>query len=159
MGLFSSIGSFLTSSVVSNVASTGASLFSAYGTYQAGKDQADAYDYNAAAAQREAAYQEKRTKYLLTQHKNETAKLKGYQKTGMSKAGVRSSTGTPLDVLKDTDAMAAIDAEIIRYGGEIETSSALSEAKMYRSASSSASKAGWMGAGATLLTAPSRWVL
>ena len=159
MGLFSSIGSFLTSSTVSNIASTGASLLSAYGSYAQGQDQADAYKYNSQAAQREAAYQKQRTKYLLTQHENETKKLKGYQKTGMTKAGVKSNTGTPLDVLKDTDTQAAIDANIIRYGGEIETSSALSEAKMYRSAASSATKAGWMGAGATILTAPSRWVL
>jgi hypothetical protein len=96
---------------------------------------------------------------FISKHEIDTKKLKGYQTTGFSKAGVKSGTGTPLDVLKDTDTQAAIDANIIRYGGDIETSNALSEAKMYRSAASSATQAGWMGAGSTLLTAPSRWVL
>ena len=159
MGLFSAIGSFLTSSVASNVIQSGASLLSAYGSYSAAKDQADAYKTNSANAQREAAYQQKRTQYLLEQHRTETEKLKGYQKTGFSKAGVKSDTGTPMDVLKDTAKLAEIDANIIRYGGELNKTNALSEAKMYRSAASSTQTAGWLNAGATLLTMPSRWVL
>jgi len=159
MGLFSSIGSFLTSSVTSNVLQTGASLLSAYGSYSAAQDEADAYGSNAAIARREAAYQKKRTKYMLKQHANETKKLKGFQKTGYVKSGVRSDTGTPLDVLKDTERLAEIDANIIRYGGDLQASNALTEAKTYRSAASSAQTAGWLNAGSTLLTMPSRWVM
>ena len=158
MGLFSAIGSMLTSQTATNIISTGASLLSAYGSYQYGQDQAEAYEFNSQAAVREAAYQKQRTKYLLKQHKQETKRLKGYQRTGYSAAGVKSNTGTPLDVLRDTQAQANLDAQVIRYGGQIATSNALAEAKMYRSAQNSASTAGWLGGGSTLLTAPSRWV-
>ena len=157
MGFFSSIGKALSSKAFSNVVSTGASLLSGYGSYRAGRDAEDAYKYNEKVAKREAAYQKQRTKYLLEQHKTETAKLKGYQRTGFAKAGVKGGQGTPLEVLQDTDRLAAIDANIIRYGGEIRADSALKEAKMYRKAGRSEMRAGWLNAAGSILTAPARW--
>lgn len=158
MGLFSSIGKILSSKATSNIVSTGASLLSAYGSYRAGRDAKDAYRYNEKAAKKEAAYQRKRTEYLLSQHATETQKLKGYQTTGFSKAGVKTQTGTPLAILEDTDRLAAIDANIIKYGGEIREESSLKEAKLYRRAGRSEMRAGWLKAGSSILTAPSRWV-
>lgn len=158
MGLFSSIGSLLGSKAVSNVVSLGATALSAYGSYRSGKDAEDAYRYNERISEREAAFQEQRTRYLLDQHEAETKKLKGFQKTGFAKAGVKTGSGTPIDVLRDTDKLAEIDANIIRYGGDIRAQSAYDEAKLYRRAGRSEMTAGLLNAGGTLLTAPSRWV-
>ena len=74
----------------------------AYSSYQQGKAQEQAYEYNAQVA--EANVQSQKTKAYLdeNQQRNRIKRLMGTQRTLYAKAGVDLTSGSPLLVLADT---------------------------------------------------------
>lgn len=111
---------------------------SAYGLYQAGKAQEQAYEYNAAVAARRGAQEE-------YEHRLKLEKLMARQRALYAKAGVDMSSGSPLLVLSETAAEGEREALAIRTGAKEESS-------LERFYGEQARRAGAIGAGGTFLT-------
>jgi len=83
---------------------------SAYSQYRSGKEQKEAYDYNAALELHKAAYEERKSR-------RETRQLLGRQKALYAKAGVDIASGSPLLSLIDTVEQGEEEAQMIRQRG------------------------------------------
>lgn len=116
--------------------------------------QAEANRRNAQAAQNAAAYQEDR-------HRERARKLMSSMRSLYGASGV-AEEGTPLLVMEESAANAELDAQAIRYQGNVQSMQYTSqaaldkmEANLYRMRGKQAQTAGWWTAGSGLLTGAS----
>ena len=130
---------------------------SAYGQYRQGQDAADVYKYNQAMAQNSAKYAKEKAAIEEARLRREVERVKGRQRAIAGKSGTVVDSGSNLDLLRVTEEEAAIDAAMIRYGGEVESWAALSQANMYGAQASQAKTASYWNIGATLLGGASRY--
>lgn len=138
---------------------------SAYSSYQQGQAQSRMANYNALIARQNADLMKKKmditkigTGIEETKFRKRIAALKGAQRTAYAKAGV-AMEGTPLYVAAETEREADIDALAIRYAGSIEQSQLLAgmaemqqREKIERMRGKQYATAGYLGAGASLLS-------
>jgi len=99
----------------------------AYQSYQQGQYQSEMADYNSQVSQNNAIVQSrlaedavKRGEREELQHRLKVAKQKGDQKAAFAANGVDVSSGSPLVVAEDTDALGELDALTIRNNAERE---------------------------------------
>lgn len=111
---------------------------SAYGQYASAQTQEKAYKYNEAITKRKGAQEEQA-------HRDRLRKLLSSQRALYAKAGVDLSSGSPLLVMEETAYEGEKEALAIRTGAQEESS-------LLRFYGSSASRAGTIGSGGTLLT-------
>lgn len=124
---------------------------SAYGSYQQGKQEQKAYDYNAQIAERSAEAARIRAK-LNEYQKMKAAKTQvGFERGIYAKAGVAVDTGSPLDAMVESLSNAYLDIAIDSYNNKITENQATSEASMSRYYGKQAKSAGMFKAGMTLL--------
>lgn len=81
--------------------------------YEESRASAEAYKQNAAIAQQQAKNQ-------AAQEKDKYRRLASAQRAAYGASGVEVNSGSPLDVLVDTDAEGAMSVMQLLYGGELE---------------------------------------
>lgn len=114
---------------------------------KAGREAAEA---NARLAEEEIGQVEIRTAVELARLRQEARRFAGSQRAAYAGAGVRLS-GSALDVLEDTAAMAEQDAKLVQWAGDWDVRGLKAEAEMQRRYGQSAYRAGMLNARATLL--------
>lgn len=138
----------------------------AVGQVQQGQAAAASARYNAKVADMNAQISERRARDALERGKLEEQKKRtqvqqviGRQKAAMAANGVDVGFGSPLDVLVDTATLGEVDALTIRsntareaYDFKVQAANGRADANLSRMNASSASTAGFLNAGATLLT-------
>ncbi len=124
---------------------------SAFGQYQSGQAQKGAYDYNAKVAESEAGVARAGAAREEEVHRAKLQRLMGTQKALYGAAGVDITGGSPLLTLMSTAEEGEREAEFIKYGGEVEATRSLNEARMNRFYGKQAYKSGIFGAGSTFL--------
>lgn len=121
---------------------------------QAGVASANAR-YSADVAESNAAYARSVAAAQVDQSRRNALRVQQSARAGYAKAGVEP-TGTPLDVAGDIAQEAELEARNIFYGGEVASRRGQNEAAIYRYQGRAAQAAGYLGAGASLLTGVSR---
>ena len=137
--------------VAAAVIAAGAGVYSADQQRRAGNQQAD---YNAAVAEEDAKAAKAKAEYDEKAHRENVRKILATQRALYGKSGL-SMEGSPLLVMEDTEKQGELDALAIRYGGDVASARARSEAnvaKMTGRNNAYAAKAGYMQAGSTLLS-------
>lgn len=153
----------VTGTAIALTAASGAT--SAYGQVQAGKAKSRAARYEAQVADINAQYADRDARDALERgeldalaHGRQVAKTRGEQTASMAAQGLELGYGSPLDVVTDTDLLAAEDRGRIYENAEREAQSYRIKASNYRSsargsrlAASAAMSGAYIGAGSTLL--------
>lgn len=124
---------------------------SAASSIQQGKQQKAMSEYNAAVARQEAEAIKEATAYEELRQKEQAKKLRGRQLALYGKSGVLME-GTPLEVMEETAAQAELDTLAIRRAGATSASRQESQAQLDIIRGRSAERAGYYGAGTSLLT-------
>ena len=148
----------------------------AYGSLQKGAADQAMYNYQAGTAQlnqkiatQNAAYTQEAGGSAAFQSGLKTGAIVGHQKANQGASGVDVSTGSPLGVRQTTTALGQVDQQLIRtnfakkaYGFEVEAATKGAEAKADVIAGEQASKAGTIGAVASILgtagSVSSKWL-
>lgn len=134
--------------IAATVISTAVGVYSAYSQGQA---QQKAAKYNAKVAQNQAEMARNAAAVREQQHRENVRRLSATQRANAGMSGV-TTEGSPLLVMADTLEQAELDAQRIRYGGEVSATGFESQARLSRFQGDQASRAGMIGAGSTLLS-------
>lgn len=124
---------------------------SAYSSYEGGMAQQRWNDYNAIVALRDAEAAKQTAEYEARQKRKETERLLSRQKALYGKAGV-ALEGSPLLMMEETAAEGELDALMIERTGKLYEQRYMSEAALSRMRGGATRRAGYYGAGSTLLT-------
>jgi len=130
------------------VVSTAVGVYSAYSQGQA---QQKAAKYNAKVAENQATAARNAAAVREQQHRERIRQLAGTQRANSGASGI-ALEGSPLLVMADTLEQAELDAQRIRYGGEVSATGFESQARLQRFQGAQAAQAGMIGAGSTLLS-------
>jgi regulator of protease activity HflC (stomatin/prohibitin superfamily) len=121
--------------------------------------QAAVMEYNARVQEQEARAIRAQAEYKAKRQAEEAARYASSLRAGMAASGVVTSEGTPLMIEAKQAAESELENLMIGYQGQVGANRALSQASLdrmqadiYKRKASSASRAGLMGAGTTLLT-------
>ena len=113
--------------------------------------QQKAAKYNAKVAENQATAARNAAAIREQQHREQVRRLAAGQRAGYGGAGV-TGEGSPLLVMADTLEQAELDAQRIRYGGEVSATGLQSQARLQRFQGDQYARAGALGAGTTLLS-------
>ena len=125
---------------------------SAISEFQAGQAASAQSQFQANVLQQQATRRRREATIRETDFRRRQARLSGRQRALFGGAGVVPSVGTPLLVQEDTAAEIELAALNIRAGGAVEATRLEQEAAFQRRFGRSASRAGALRAGSTLLT-------
>lgn len=134
--------------IAATVISTAVGVYSAY---QQGQAQQKAAKYNAKVAENQAIAARNAAAVREQQHREQVRRLHATQRAVSGASGV-TEEGSPLLVMADTLEQAELDAQRIRYGGEVSAAGFESQARLSRFQGQQAAQAGLIGAGSTLLS-------
>ena len=159
---FDSMGGPMQGSTLGNASGGGASfaamggviggIFSAWGDYKQGVQQQKAYEFNADLAMQKA--QETRAAEALHQTQMERAKASniGSQHAEFAGRGVKTNTGSPVDVMVDTLSQWNLDQAISQYNTEVAARGLENQAAMLNWEGAQAKKAATAKAEMTLFS-------
>lgn len=129
----------------------GGSLLGSYGAYQEGEAKGEAHDYNAQVARENAqlaleqgAEEERRVRV-------QGRKVVGEMRASYGASGVSSTSGSAVDALADSAAMAEMDALTVRRNAEIKSYQFNQQAGMEDRAARASRTGGKISAASTLL--------
>ena len=125
---------------------------SAYLQYEQAEQQAQVQKYNAKVGENRAIEERQRAAFAAEQQREENRRVLGRQRALYGQAGVDVNAGSPLLVMADTARQAELDAQIILSGGQSRASAAEAQARLSRYGAGAAQRAGYIGAGTTLLS-------
>tara|TARA_R100000664_G_C2757720_1_gene146106 strand:- start:1152 stop:1619 length:468 start_codon:yes stop_codon:yes gene_type:complete len=131
--------------------SAAGSVFGAFGSIQQGKAAKRAADYNAAIQRNQAIAAKQKAEFDADRQRQVAAAQRAQARAGFAKGGVVME-GTPLLVLESSAEQAELDAQAILYGGDVQATGYEAQANLSEMEGRSAKKAGYIGAGTTLLT-------
>lgn len=155
---------------IAAVASIAGTAMSAVGMVQQGQAAKAQANYQAAVmrnnqtlAEYAAQDAEARGAEAEQQHRQKVAAFKGSQRAALAANGLDLTSGSPLDLLSDTAMLGEQDALTIRANAQREAWSARAqganfgaEAGLLQARGTAAQQAGYMGAGASLLSGASQ---
>lgn len=124
----------------------------ALGQLQQAQQQKAAERYNARIAEMQAESIKVSGEFEEAKLKRQKRTLLGKQRALYGKAGVLTTTGSPLEVMADTAAQMELDIAANRYNVQVGISQALTEAAYRRKMARSYGAAGGIKATTTLLT-------
>lgn len=129
--------------------------FSAYGQYNAGKDQRALGEFNAGVSEQKARDALVRGDWSENRLREETRKLIGQQRVAFAASGVdiTDADSTAANVFADTQALSELDAQTIRYNAQREAWGHRMDAENFRRGGQTAYEAGKMNAIGTLFQA------
>jgi len=140
--------SLIVTGIALSLAGTGVSIMA---QMQQGKEQKAWSNYNAAVAERDAETARTNAAYEAGLKRKEGEKILGRQRALFAKRGV-TFEGSPLLLMEQTAADIEMDALMIERGGKVAGQRYQSEAVLSRMEGTAAKRAGYYGAGTTLLT-------
>lgn len=146
---------FETAMIVSAVASGIGTGISVMGQIEQGRSQKKWGEYNAQVAERDAETARMNAEYEAGLKRKESERLLGRQRALYGKAGV-TLEGSPLLLMAETAAESEMDALMIERGGKLQAQRYRSEATLSKMKGAAAQRAGYYGAGSTLLTGASQ---
>jgi hypothetical protein len=126
-------------------------IASAAGSMLAGAQAREAYDYQAKAAEQNAALATQSANIEADQVGEKHRRTLARQRAMVGSSGY-ATEGTPLAVMMDSAEQAARDVALIRYSGEVAGTGYEGEAKLRQLEGRSALMGGYMHAGTTLLS-------
>ena len=126
-------------------------IASAFGAYQQGKQEQQAYNQNAEVSEQSAEAARVRAKLNEYQKQKVANQQIGTQRAVYAKSGVNINTGSPIDVMIEDLSNAYLDIEIDNYNNEVAARGFQSEADNLRFYGKQAKNAGMGKAGLTLL--------
>jgi len=135
--------------------SVAGTAFSAVSQIQQGKQQQKWSEYNAAIAERDAKAAKDAAEYEAGQTRRDTERILGRQRALYGKAGV-TMEGSPLELMSETAAEGELDALMVERTGILRGQRYGEEATLSRMKGAGARRAGYWGAGTTLLTGAGR---
>jgi|SRR5262245_4548142 len=124
---------------------------SAYGTYEAGQQRAEAASYNKKVAENQAAYATQQAEIEAQNLAERQKRQRASQRVAIGASGI-DEEGSPLLVEADTARQQARDLYLTRYGGEVRAHAAMEEAGLQTLYGRQAQQAGAIGAGTALLS-------
>lgn len=133
-----------------------AAAVSAYASYETGRQQKKAADYNAQMADYNAKIALDAARAKEDAYSRDAARKLGAIRQQYAASGVEPTAGTPLTVLMESAQEAEKDKLRIRAGGEAESWAYRSEANLARMQGKSAYTQGTLGAGSSLLGGAAR---
>ena len=125
----------------------------AFGQYQQGQQQNEAYNYNADIYRQKADATRASSTLSEIQQKKILAKRIGEQTAAYAAAGVNPMTGSPVDTLVDSLSNGYLDMAISKYNDEVAARGNESAAAMAEYAGAQAKRSGVAAAGLSLLEA------
>ena len=130
----------------------GSAVFGAVGQIQAANQSAAMQKYNAEVADQNAGLARQEAFARQQQIRAEGDRVLASQAAAFGKAGLQLDAGTPLIVASRTAEDIAYDEELARYQGDVEAISYRNQSRALKSSAKSTRTAGYIGAGATLLS-------
>ena len=130
------------------VVGTGLQIF---GQLSQAKQQAQAFNYNAAVNRQQAELARRAGDVRIEQLRRDQRKMKARQVAAYAGAGV-TMAGSPLQVISDTAAEMELEILIEDYNTRLDILNAESGADLNRIRAAQSTTAGYIGAGTTLLT-------
>ena len=103
----------------------------AAGALSGGAAARQAGDYNAAVAGQRAETERERARIEVERHNRRTGLLASSQRQAYAASGV-TTAGSPILIMADTAAEAEYDAQLIRYGGEVNAAALYADAAASR---------------------------
>lgn len=131
--------------------------FSAIGAIQQGQAANSAAKYNAAVAGQRATAAKQQAAADMDKKRRDTVRRLGSIRAAYGASGV-TLEGSPLDVLAESAANAELDVLTIKYKGDLEATGYGNEATLETARGQQARTAGYMGAGAALLTGVDKYL-
>ena len=122
----------------------------AYGQYQQGKAQQQAYEYNAKVNEQNAKIAQDKAAYEADKQAQRMRRLNATQRPAYAASGVNLS-GTALDLMEDSTTQGEMDRLAILYGGDVQAIQSRNEAELNRFQGKQAASAGTSAAFGTLL--------
>lgn len=120
-----------------------------------GQSQASMAEYNAKVAEAQAAQVREAAAFEERRSRDSARRFLSTQRALYGASGVTVEEGSPLLVMADTAAESELDALAIRYSGSVEAARAQSQAALDRMSAQTYRQAGYLDAGASLLTGAS----
>jgi hypothetical protein len=108
------------------------SILEAGGVIISGIQEKKAQEYNARVAEQQAEATRIGMRLTEYQKRKQYGYIFGTQRAGYAKAGVKTTTGSPLDVMLDSIANAELDIAIDRFNTEVQAMGYESEAELRR---------------------------
>lgn len=137
---------------VGNIIAATSALTGAIGSIREGQAAAAQAAFQARVAEQQAAFARQRSARQEAVFRRDVKRFKGTQRALLAKSGVRVGEGSPLLLQEETAARAELEALTIRAGGDITSARLRQQAILERMAGRSARTAGFIGAGASLLS-------
>jgi hypothetical protein len=128
------------------------SAVSAYGAYSQSQAQAAAARYNAKLDENQAINAQNQAQVEMERRRELYKRQKGTQLALMGGSGIELGEGSPLLLEADSAEQAALDLARVRYEGQIKSTSYQSEANIQRFSARTATRQGYVSAGASLLS-------
>lgn len=138
--------------LIATVTTIAAAAAQAYATYQAGQAQAAGLRFQAEQAENQAIAARQAAAVREQQSRERLDRVRAIARARASASGIISSEGSPLLILLENARQAEFEAQLIRYGGEVQAQAAGQEAQLRLFGSRSAQRAGMIGAGTSLLS-------
>jgi len=135
-----------------NVLAAAAVLAAAGGQIQAGRAATAQAAFQAKVAEQQAASARQRAVRQEAVFRRDVKRFRGTQRALLAKSGAKVEEGSPLLLQEETAAQAELEALTIRAGGDITSARLRQRAILERMAGRSARTAGFIGAGASLLS-------
>jgi hypothetical protein len=133
-----------------------AAALTAHETVQQGQNQSAWASHSAKMAERDATIAKQNAEYAAGQKRRQTERLLSRQRALYGKAGV-TMEGSPLIVAQETAAEGEMDALMIERGYAIEAQRYTTEGRLHAIRGAAAKRAGYWGAGTTLLTSAGKY--
>lgn len=130
------------------IAGTGAAAF---GSVMQGEAQAQASEYNAAVARQNAVIAQQQGAAAVQAQQRDAARKIGSMVANYGASGVQTDSGSPLDVLADSAAMATLDSLTLKYNAALKAAGYQSQATLDNMQAETASTSGVLNAGASAL--------
>ena len=124
---------------------------SAAGAIAQGNAARSAASFNAAVARQDEAIARAIAAADAARQRSQANRLAGRQRAAIGASGI-TPEGSPLDVMADSALEAELDALTTRYRGELQARGYGSEAMLQKMRGNAARQAGYIGAGAALLS-------
>jgi len=128
------------------------SAVSAYGAYSQSQAQAAAARYNAKLAENQSINAQNQAQVEIERRRDLYRRQKGAQLAAMGGSGIELGEGSPLLLETDSAEQAALDLARVKYEGDIKSTSYQSEVNIQKFAARSATRQGYISAGASLLS-------
>lgn len=138
--------------IIAAVATAVAAAGTAYATYEQGKAQAEQYRAEAQQAEVQARAARQAASVRERQSRERTDAIRATARARAEASGVMSSEGSPLLVMMENARQAEYEANLIRYGGEVQARSFEDDSRLLTFRGRQARRSANIAAGATLLT-------